>query len=112
MARSAFYRQRWRMPATAPVSAPPSSTTRRWSRLADCATQFEAARQLTWHAASLRDAGCPADVGCHGCYAARWPIFCSAALQTLGGYGYVNDLPVERRIATCGPLIMKARSDA
>jgi butyryl-CoA dehydrogenase len=28
-------------------------------RLADCATQLEAARQLIWHAASLRDAGQP-----------------------------------------------------
>ncbi|MEG0052745.1 MAG: acyl-CoA dehydrogenase family protein, partial [Comamonas sp.] len=28
-------------------------------RLADCATQIEAARQLIWHAASLRDAGLP-----------------------------------------------------
>ena len=28
-------------------------------RLADCATQLEAARQLIWHAASLRDAGRP-----------------------------------------------------
>ena len=28
-------------------------------RLAECATQLEAARQLIWHAASLRDAGRP-----------------------------------------------------
>ncbi|MEG2977141.1 MAG: acyl-CoA dehydrogenase family protein, partial [Comamonas sp.] len=28
-------------------------------RLAECATQIEAARQLIWHAASLRDAGLP-----------------------------------------------------
>jgi hypothetical protein len=33
--------------------APPSSTTRRWVFVNDCATQAEAARQLTWHAASL-----------------------------------------------------------
>ena len=68
-------------------------------RLADCATQLEAARQLTWHAASLRDAGLP-------CLkeAAMAKLFaseaaekvCSAAIQTLGGYGYVNDFPVER----------------
>jgi butyryl-CoA dehydrogenase len=29
-------------------------------RLADMATQLEAARQLVWHAASLKDAGRPA----------------------------------------------------
>jgi butyryl-CoA dehydrogenase len=29
-------------------------------RLAECATQIEAARQLIWHAAALRDAGRPA----------------------------------------------------
>jgi alkylation response protein AidB-like acyl-CoA dehydrogenase len=80
-------------------------------RLADCATQFEAARQLTWHAASLRDAGCPADGGRHGCFASEMAEVCSAALQTLGGYGYVNDLPVER-IATCGPPDYEGTSDA
>ena len=68
-------------------------------RLAECATQLEAARQLIWHAASLRDAGLP-------CLkeAAMAKLFaseiaekvCSAAIQTLGGYGYVTDFPVER----------------
>jgi alkylation response protein AidB-like acyl-CoA dehydrogenase len=68
-------------------------------RLADCATRLEAARQLIWHAAALRDAGKP-------CLkeAAMAKLFssetaeqvCSAAIQTLGGYGYVNDFPVER----------------
>jgi alkylation response protein AidB-like acyl-CoA dehydrogenase len=68
-------------------------------RLAECATKIEAARQLIWHAASLRDAGLP-------CLkeAAMAKLFaseiaeqvCSAAIQTLGGYGVVNDFPVER----------------
>ncbi|WP_101048922.1 acyl-CoA dehydrogenase family protein [Macromonas nakdongensis] len=68
-------------------------------RLAECATQLEAARQLIWHAASLRDAGVP-------CLkeAAMAKLFaseaaekvCSVAIQTLGGYGVVNDFPVER----------------
>lgn len=68
-------------------------------RLADCATKLEAARQLIWHAASLRDANLP-------CLkeAAMAKLFaseiaeevCSAAIQTLGGYGYVSDFPVER----------------
>ena len=68
-------------------------------RLAECATKLEAARQLIWHAASLRDAGRP-------CLkeAAMAKLFssemaeevCSVAIQTLGGYGYVTDFPVER----------------
>ncbi|MCM2479077.1 acyl-CoA dehydrogenase family protein [Serpentinimonas maccroryi] len=68
-------------------------------KLADCATRLEAARQLVWHAASLRDAGLP-------CLkeAAMAKLFasevaeqvCSAAIQTLGGYGVVRDFPVER----------------
>ena len=68
-------------------------------RLAECATKIEAARQLIWHAASLKDAG-------HPCLkeAAMAKLFaseiaeevCSAAIQTLGGYGYVSDFPAER----------------
>jgi butyryl-CoA dehydrogenase len=68
-------------------------------RLADMATQIEAARQLIHHAASLKDAGWP-------CLkeAAMAKLFaseiaeqvCSAAIQIHGGYGYVSDFPVER----------------
>ena len=68
-------------------------------RLAECATRIEAARQLIRHAASLRDAGLP-------CLkeAAMAKLFaseiaeqvCSAAIQTLGGYGYLADFPLER----------------
>jgi len=68
-------------------------------RLADMATQIEAARQLVLHAASLRDAGVP-------CLkqAAMAKLFasemaekvCSDAIQIFGGYGYVADFPVER----------------
>jgi alkylation response protein AidB-like acyl-CoA dehydrogenase len=68
-------------------------------RLADCATQLEAARQLTWHAASLRDAGVPClkEAAMAKLFASEMAEqVCSAALQTLGGYGYVNDFPVER----------------
>ena len=68
-------------------------------RLADCATQLEAARQLTWHAASLRDAGMPClkEAAMAKLFASEMAEqVCSAALQTLGGYGYVNDFPVER----------------
>jgi butyryl-CoA dehydrogenase len=68
-------------------------------RLADMATQIEAARQLILHAASLKDAGLP-------CLkqAAMAKLFasemaervCSDAIQIHGGYGYVSDFPVER----------------
>jgi len=68
-------------------------------RLADCATQIEAARQLTWHAASLRDAGLPClkEAAMAKLFASEMAeTVCSAALQTLGGYGYVSDFPIER----------------
>jgi butyryl-CoA dehydrogenase len=68
-------------------------------RLADCATRLEAARQLVWHAASLRDAGrpCLKEAAMAKLFASEIAEeVCSAALQTLGGYGYVNDFPVER----------------
>jgi butyryl-CoA dehydrogenase len=68
-------------------------------RLADCATQIEAARQLVWHAASLRDAGqpCLKEAAMAKLFASEMAErVCSAAIQTLGGYGYVNDFPLER----------------
>jgi len=68
-------------------------------RLADCATQLEAARQLIWHAASLRDAGkpCLKEAAMAKLFATEMAEqVCSAAIQTLGGYGYVSDFPVER----------------
>ena len=68
-------------------------------RLADCATQLEAARQLIWHAASLRDAGrpCLKEAAMAKLFASEVAEkVCSAAIQTLGGYGYVTDFPVER----------------
>jgi butyryl-CoA dehydrogenase len=68
-------------------------------RLADCATQLEAARQLIWHAAALRDAGLPClkEAAMAKLFASEMAEqVCSAAIQTLGGYGYVKDFPVER----------------
>ncbi len=68
-------------------------------RLAECATQIEAARQLIWHAASLRDAGrpCLKEAAMAKLFASEMAEkVCSAAIQTLGGYGYVSDFPVER----------------
>jgi butyryl-CoA dehydrogenase len=68
-------------------------------RLADCATQLEAARQLTWHAATLRDAGkpCLKEAAMAKLFASEMAErVCSAAIQVFGGYGYTTDFPVER----------------
>ena len=68
-------------------------------RLAECATKIEAARQLIWHAASLKDAGrpCLKEAAMAKLFASEMAEeVCSAAIQTLGGYGYVSDFPVER----------------
>lgn len=68
-------------------------------RLVEAKTQLAAARALTLRAARLKDAGQPALEA-----AAMAKLFaseaaeriCSAAIQTLGGYGYLADYPVER----------------
>jgi butyryl-CoA dehydrogenase len=68
-------------------------------RLADMAMQIEAARQLIHHAASLKDAGVPClkEAAMAKLFASEMAEqVCSAAIQIHGGYGYVNDFPVER----------------
>ncbi|HZZ05094.1 acyl-CoA dehydrogenase family protein [Paraburkholderia sp.] len=68
-------------------------------RLADMATQLGAARQLIWHAASLKDAGqpCLTEAAMAKLFASEAAErICSAALQIHGGYGYLSDFPVER----------------
>jgi butyryl-CoA dehydrogenase len=68
-------------------------------RLADMATQLEAARQLVWHAAALKDAGqpCLTEAAMAKLFASEAAErICSAALQIHGGYGYLSDFPVER----------------
>jgi butyryl-CoA dehydrogenase len=68
-------------------------------RLADMATQIEAARQMTLHAAALRDAGqpCIKEASMAKLFASEMAErVCSGAIQTLGGYGYLTDFPVER----------------
>jgi butyryl-CoA dehydrogenase len=68
-------------------------------RLAEMATQIEAARQLIHHAASLKDAGVPClkEAAMAKLFASEMAErVCSAALQVFGGYGYVSDFPVER----------------
>jgi hypothetical protein len=68
-------------------------------KLADMATQLEAARQLIWHAAALKDAGrsCLKEAAMAKLNASEMAErVCSAAIQVFGGYGYVSDFPVER----------------
>jgi butyryl-CoA dehydrogenase len=68
-------------------------------RLADMATRIEAARQLTLHAAALRDAGLPCikEASMAKLFASEMAErVCSDAIQIHGGYGYLEDFPVER----------------
>jgi alkylation response protein AidB-like acyl-CoA dehydrogenase len=67
--------------------------------VADMATEIEAARQLVWRAAWLKDQGRD-----YGLAAAQAKLFASEVssratnngIQIHGGYGYVTDYPVER----------------
>jgi len=68
-------------------------------RLADMATQIEAARQMVHHAASLRGANrpCLKEASMAKLFASEAAErVCSDAIQIHGGYGYVADFPVER----------------
>jgi len=68
-------------------------------RLADMATQLEAARLMVHNAANLREAGepCLKQASMAKLFASEAAEkICSAAIQTLGGYGYLNDFPLER----------------
>jgi alkylation response protein AidB-like acyl-CoA dehydrogenase len=68
-------------------------------KLADMATQIEAARQMIWHAAALKDAGrpCLKEAAMAKLFASEMAErVCSDAIQVHGGYGYVSDFPVER----------------
>ena len=68
-------------------------------KLADMATQIEAARQLIFHAAALKDAGLPClkEASMAKLFASTMAErVCSDAIQIHGGYGYVSDFPVER----------------
>jgi alkylation response protein AidB-like acyl-CoA dehydrogenase len=68
-------------------------------RLADMATQVQAARLLTRHAAELKDSGAAYAVASSMAklYAAEMcERVCSGAIQVFGGYGYMKNFPVER----------------
>ena len=68
-------------------------------RLAEMATQVEAARQLTLHAARLKDRGVPClkEASMAKLFASEAAEeTCSGAIQILGGYGFLSDFPVEK----------------
>ncbi len=68
-------------------------------KLADMATQIEAARLLVLNAAAKRDAGepCLTEAAMAKLFASEMAEkVCSDAIQIHGGYGYLNDFPVER----------------
>ena len=69
-------------------------------RIADMATELEAARLIVWRAAAALDAGA-ADATMLCAMAKRFATdagfdICNQALQLLGGYGYLKDYPIER----------------
>jgi alkylation response protein AidB-like acyl-CoA dehydrogenase len=71
-------------------------------RLADMATDLQAARLMVYHAASRLDAG-DADATLHCAMAKRFATdacftVCNEALQLHGGYGYLRDFPLERMV--------------
>jgi hypothetical protein len=68
-------------------------------RLADLAARLEAARQLVLHAASLKDAGAPCltEASMAKLVASETAeAVCSGALQTLGGYGYLEEFGIAK----------------
>jgi alkylation response protein AidB-like acyl-CoA dehydrogenase len=63
-------------------------------RLADLAARLEAARQLVLHAASIKDTGAPClkEASMAKLVASETAeAVCSGAIQTLGGYGYLEE---------------------
>jgi len=67
--------------------------------LADMATQIEAARLLTYQAATLKDRGLPyiREAAMAKVFASEAAAFVtSKAIQIHGGYGYTKDYPLER----------------
>jgi len=68
-------------------------------RLADMAVKVDAARLLVWRAARKLDAGEPApkEAAMAKLFASETAMWCTwAAVQTLGGWGYSREYPVEK----------------
>jgi alkylation response protein AidB-like acyl-CoA dehydrogenase len=68
-------------------------------RLADMATRVDASRLLVWRAARLVDAGqeVAKEAAMAKLFASETAMWCTwAAVQTLGGWGYSREYPVEK----------------
>ena len=68
-------------------------------RLADMATRVDASRLLVWRAARKLDGGEPAslEAAMAKLFASETAMWCTwAAVQTLGGWGYSREYPVEK----------------
>ncbi len=68
-------------------------------RLAEMATEIEVARQMYLHAAALKErhARCIKEASMSKLFASQMcERVCSAAIQIHGGYGFINDYPVEK----------------
>jgi acyl-CoA dehydrogenase len=68
-------------------------------RLADMATRVDASRLLVWRAARAHDAGehVPKEAAMAKLFASETAMWCTwAAVQTLGGWGYSREYPVEK----------------
>ncbi|MCU0355060.1 MAG: acyl-CoA dehydrogenase, partial [Cytophagales bacterium] len=68
-------------------------------KLADMATEIEAARLLTYHAADLKDRKLPVSKASAMAkyYASEVSVkVANEAVQIFGGYGYTKDFPVEK----------------
>ncbi len=71
-------------------------------KLADMATELEAARLMVWRAARMIDLDDP-EKTLHCAMAKRFATdagfrVCNEALQLHGGYGYIKDYPIERHL--------------
>jgi alkylation response protein AidB-like acyl-CoA dehydrogenase len=68
-------------------------------KLAQMATQIEAGRQLTYHAARMKDTGkrCDLEAGMAKAFCAEMAEHVtSEAMQVFGGYGYSREFPAQR----------------
>tara|TARA_B000000441_G_scaffold131664_1_gene116634 strand:- start:794 stop:1960 length:1167 start_codon:yes stop_codon:yes gene_type:complete len=68
-------------------------------KLSEMATELEAARQLVYYAASMKDSGkrCDLEAGMAKIKSAKAGEYVTReAMQILGGYGYSKEFPVER----------------
>lgn len=98
--RAALEATRGHLKAREQFGGPLSSLQALRFRFADMATELEAARLLVYAAARALDAGAP-DATVRAAMAKRYATdagfrVCDEAIQLHGGYGYLNDYPLER----------------